>query len=862
MAANVFNITQEHNNARLSLHGDMSIAFNNEVSNNFQIRLFTSTYDLFSLDSDEFQFKDIAGNLVNGLIFGGKPGLFIELMFDPEERIWYITANNLVSLSGGDGVDESEKELIFAALPEMTVINYQHGKNYRGKLTANAKLANPIGMNPGDSFKIIIEQGTGGNKTLTFDRAYSFYQAISPSLSTIAGKIDVLTCYMTADRTIITELKNDYSVIRPLAYVDDFVFTMQAAYDAAQAKTEDGQTVRVIRDGWRSESNGSIGFQVTKPLNLRVQGVPKADNTLPQLRLDKSDRPAFGKALINIERGTNIVVENLGVAGASAYADGNGTGVLINANVNYALLKNLHLLENENGVRSNFTTIDQTYDLIDVLLERNGWAANPAHEGQSHSIYAGEGPLWRATRCTFASPQAGHNIKSRAKQLVLNQVYSYNSRKGRDMDIPDQGIVHATDCVFWKNGDAGQNNLIGIGHETKSGSTRPQEYFFINCYFHNDVDILREVTYVENLRGGGGSNTVPVHFIDCEFGGKARLKGAGAFLGPYTITLTGGPTGPRVPVGDSRYRFNPANLDPNRSKNPAGIAETPFEDLPPMTALRPTPPYPTFIEPLPPIPPLPDFEGNPGPDVTPPLVNFAASTSSITTAQTLTLTATAADNVGVVKVELYKNNTLTDVKTIAPFTWSETFTTSDTNGTYTYSVKAYDAADNVTTSPDVSVVINIPVVIPVQPIGLDSVTQDEFDAAVASAAVGAKRIAGAEALKTAFAPDHTLRIYQDGQLILPIEYPGGMTVVNDGTNVKITLGIPDSAFVVKSGVLTEGTWTFTLSGGASFSRTLSGSVGAIGSSSNIELSTNPSQGQGFEDAIAFIIPRSIDGLTD
>lgn len=99
--------------------------------------------------------------------------------------------------------------------------------------------------------------------------------------------------------------------------------------------------------------------------------------------------------------------------------------------------------------------------------------------------------------------------------------------------------------------------------------------------------------------------------------------------------------------------------------------------------------------------------GNPS-DTTPPTVSLASSSLSVTAAGSITLTATANDNVGVSKVEFYEGATLLGTRSAAPFTQSITFAAAN-NGTHNYTAKAYDAAGNTASStPAVSVVVNIP----------------------------------------------------------------------------------------------------------------------------------------------------------
>jgi hypothetical protein len=101
-------------------------------------------------------------------------------------------------------------------------------------------------------------------------------------------------------------------------------------------------------------------------------------------------------------------------------------------------------------------------------------------------------------------------------------------------------------------------------------------------------------------------------------------------------------------------------------------------------------------------------------DVTPPTVSLATSSTSITANGTFVLTATAADNVGVTKVDINDNvtpGTPYTTITTSPYTVTSIALTSANNGTYIYTAKAFDAAANSTVSNSVTVVVNIPVVV-------------------------------------------------------------------------------------------------------------------------------------------------------
>jgi subtilisin family serine protease len=92
-------------------------------------------------------------------------------------------------------------------------------------------------------------------------------------------------------------------------------------------------------------------------------------------------------------------------------------------------------------------------------------------------------------------------------------------------------------------------------------------------------------------------------------------------------------------------------------------------------------------------------------DLIAPIVSLTAPVSGSTVSGTVTISASALDNVGVSKVEFYENGTLMYTGTAAPysFDWN---TTAVANGAYTLVAKAYDAAGHAGQSGNVAVTVN------------------------------------------------------------------------------------------------------------------------------------------------------------
>jgi hypothetical protein len=103
-------------------------------------------------------------------------------------------------------------------------------------------------------------------------------------------------------------------------------------------------------------------------------------------------------------------------------------------------------------------------------------------------------------------------------------------------------------------------------------------------------------------------------------------------------------------------------------------------------------------EPPPPPPPLPT-------DTTPPTASISSPTAGATVSGTVTLSANASDNVGVTRVEFLVDGALHATDTSSPYSASWNTTTA-TNGSHALTARAFDAANNQTTSTAVNVTVN------------------------------------------------------------------------------------------------------------------------------------------------------------
>jgi chitinase len=92
------------------------------------------------------------------------------------------------------------------------------------------------------------------------------------------------------------------------------------------------------------------------------------------------------------------------------------------------------------------------------------------------------------------------------------------------------------------------------------------------------------------------------------------------------------------------------------------------------------------------------------PESVPPVVSITFPANNATLGGTVSVTAAASDNIGVTKVEFYRNGTLQATDTSTPYVYSWN-TSSSAAGTYTLMAKAYDAAGNVGQSGNINVTV-------------------------------------------------------------------------------------------------------------------------------------------------------------
>ena len=161
-------------------------------------------------------------------------------------------------------------------------------------------------------------------------------------------------------------------------------------------------------------------------------------------------------------------------------------------------------------------------------------------------------------------------------------------------------------------------------------------------------------------------------------------------------------------------------------------------------------------------------------ELTPPSVAITSPGNSATASGTVSVSASASDNVGVTRLEFYVNGALQSTDTTTPYLYSWN-TSALAAGSYALSAKAYDAAGNVGTSGVVSV----------------TVVNDTTAPAVSLTAPGNGAIVSGTVAVTASASDNVgvsrVEFYQDGALlsagnVSPYSYSWNTSTVANGSH--------------------------------------------------------------------------------
>ncbi|MBS0364709.1 MAG: hypothetical protein JSR67_02660 [Proteobacteria bacterium] len=176
-------------------------------------------------------------------------------------------------------------------------------------------------------------------------------------------------------------------------------------------------------------------------------------------RLFADGKDALGKGLW-VVTGANLTLDSLEFHDATV-PDQNGAGIR-DEHTGSLVIRNSGFFDNENGILggSGHATI---------TLERCEFARNGYGDGYTHNIYIGAAARLTVIASYFHEAKVGHNLKSRARETIIENSYFMDGPGGTAsylVDFPNGGRVYLRGNLFQKGPAASNSTSISYGAET------------------------------------------------------------------------------------------------------------------------------------------------------------------------------------------------------------------------------------------------------------------------------------------------------------------------------------------------------------------------------------------------------------
>ena len=149
----------------------------------------------------------------------------------------------------------------------------------------------------------------------------------------------------------------------------------------------------------------------------------------------------------------------------SKVQDKNGAGIRHEGG--NLVLRNTGFFDNENGILGGGGPVT-------VTIERSEFARNGYGDGFSHNIYIGNVDRLRVVASWFHEAKIGHNLKSRAKENIVENSYFMDGPTGTSsylLDFPDGGVVFMRGNLLHKGPMADNTTAVAYGAERNMWTT-------------------------------------------------------------------------------------------------------------------------------------------------------------------------------------------------------------------------------------------------------------------------------------------------------------------------------------------------------------------------------------------------------
>jgi hypothetical protein len=265
---------------------------------------------------------------------------------------------------------------------------------------------------------------------------------------------------------------------------------------AAAAAAQSGDVIKISAGDYRGD------VATWSANNLTICGIGG------RARLYADGRDEGGKGIWVIS-GRDITIDSVEFHDAKV-PDENGAGIRAE-HAGQLLIRNSGFFDNENGILSDSGSAT-------VKIEGSEFARNGFGDGYTHNIYIGQLARLTVTGSFFHEAKAGHNLKSRASENIIENSYFMDGPTGTSsylVDFPNGGKVFLRGNLFHKGPNAENSTAIAYGAEGLKWTTNTLDMV------HNTVVITRSggsflsapastqsVKLTANLFAGTGSPTL------------------------------------------------------------------------------------------------------------------------------------------------------------------------------------------------------------------------------------------------------------------------------------------------------------------------------------------------------------------
>jgi len=223
---------------------------------------------------------------------------------------------------------------------------------------------------------------------------------------------------------------------------------------AAAAVAQNGDRILIVPGDYRGD------VATWSASNLAICG----DGGRARLYADGKHAQGKGTWVLAVPNSATTTILNVEFHD-SKVPDKNGAGIRHEGG--NLVLRNTGFFDNENGILGGGGPVT-------VTIERSEFARNGYGDGYSHNIYIGNVDRLRVVASWFHEAKIGHNLKSRAKENIVEASYFMDGPTGTSsylLDFPDGGVVFLRGNLLHKGPNADNTTAVAYGAERNMWTT-------------------------------------------------------------------------------------------------------------------------------------------------------------------------------------------------------------------------------------------------------------------------------------------------------------------------------------------------------------------------------------------------------